>query len=232
MLRTCWAALVLVAVATAPAVAEDNTKFPNRKPELRGSTHVIQVEPPEAFTGPTAATISPYIYLNRCIGDCSISAGALNDARTNTSSIPKMGAGCPGYPTCVIADYENADSQKGADAGSETHRTRHPAPDAQGQHGNRRDRDDHHGIDDALDDDRAEDGRPCHALLLTERVAADELAQLVASAVEESGASSPRDMGKVMAVLMPRIKGRADGKQVSALVAQELTKRDLAGHRH
>jgi hypothetical protein len=35
-----------------------------------------------------------------------------------------------------------------------------------------------------------------------------------------------------MAVLMPRIKGRADGKQVSALVAQELTKRDLAGHGH
>jgi hypothetical protein len=119
MLRTCWAALVLVAVATAPAVAEDNNKFPNRQPVLRGSTHVIQVEPPEAFTGPTAAMISPYIYLNRCIGDCAISAGALNDARTNTSSIPKMGAGCPGYPTCVIAEYENGANQKGAAADQE-----------------------------------------------------------------------------------------------------------------
>jgi uncharacterized protein YqeY len=39
-------------------------------------------------------------------------------------------------------------------------------------------------------------------------------------------------MGKVMAVLMPRVKGRADGKQVSALVAQELARRDLAGHGH
>jgi uncharacterized protein YqeY len=67
---------------------------------------------------------------------------------------------------------------------------------------------------------------------LPEQIGADELAQLVAQAVEESGASSPRDMGKVMAVLMPRVKGRADGKQVSALVAQELTKRDLAGHGH
>lgn len=67
---------------------------------------------------------------------------------------------------------------------------------------------------------------------LPEQIGADELARLVAQAVEESGATSPRDMGKVMAVLMPRVKGRADGKQVSALVAQELTKRDLAGHGH
>ena len=39
-------------------------------------------------------------------------------------------------------------------------------------------------------------------------------------------------MGKVMAALMPKIKGRADGKQVSAKVTQELAKRDLAGHEH
>lgn len=67
---------------------------------------------------------------------------------------------------------------------------------------------------------------------LPEQIGADELAQIVAQAVAESGATSQRDMGKVMAVLMPRVKGRADGKQVSALVAQELTKRDLAGHGH
>jgi uncharacterized protein YqeY len=67
---------------------------------------------------------------------------------------------------------------------------------------------------------------------LPEQLGTDELARLVAQAVEESGASSPRDMGKVMAVLMPRVKGRADGKQVSALVAQELARRDLAGHGH
>lgn len=67
---------------------------------------------------------------------------------------------------------------------------------------------------------------------LPEQLGADELARLVAQAVDESGAASPRDMGKVMAVLMPRVKGRADGKQVSALVAQELGRRDLAGHGH
>jgi MYXO-CTERM domain-containing protein len=119
MLRTCWAALVLVAVATAPAVAEDNTKFPNREPELRGTTHVVQIEPPEAYTGTTAATISPYIYLNRCTGGCSVSASAMNDARTNSSSIPKMGAGCPGYPTCVVAEFQNAAGETGAAADQE-----------------------------------------------------------------------------------------------------------------
>jgi uncharacterized protein YqeY len=67
---------------------------------------------------------------------------------------------------------------------------------------------------------------------LPEQIGADELAAIVAQAVDESGATSARDMGKVMAVLMPRVKGRADGKQVSALVTQELAKRDLAGHGH
>ena len=43
-------------------------------------------------------------------------------------------------------------------------------------------------------------------------------------AVAESGATSAREMGKVMSVLMPRVRGRADGKQVSALVAQALAR--------
>ena len=67
---------------------------------------------------------------------------------------------------------------------------------------------------------------------LPEQMSADELAHLVTTAVDESGATSVKDMGKVMAVLMPRVKGRADGKQVSALVTQELARRDIAGHGH
>jgi uncharacterized protein YqeY len=59
-----------------------------------------------------------------------------------------------------------------------------------------------------------------------------EVATLVAETVEELGASSPREMGKVMAALMPKIRGRADGKVVSAAVARELAARDLAGHGH
>ena len=67
---------------------------------------------------------------------------------------------------------------------------------------------------------------------LPEQLGEDELASMVSDAVGESGATSPREMGKVMAILMPRVRGRADAKQVSALVAQELARRDLVGHGH
>jgi len=67
---------------------------------------------------------------------------------------------------------------------------------------------------------------------LPEQLDAADLERLVLDAVDETGADSPRDMGKVMAALMPKVRGRADGKQVSALVAQELAKRDLAAHEH
>ena len=67
---------------------------------------------------------------------------------------------------------------------------------------------------------------------LPEQLGEEELVPLVSAAVAESGATSVRDMGKVMQVLMPKVRGRADGKTVSALVTQELAKRDLAGHGH
>ena len=67
---------------------------------------------------------------------------------------------------------------------------------------------------------------------LPEQLDEMELQRLVTEAVEESGATSAREMGKVMSVLMPKVRGRADGKQVSALVAQELARRDLAEHSH
>ncbi|MDP9134361.1 MAG: GatB/YqeY domain-containing protein [Actinomycetota bacterium] len=50
-----------------------------------------------------------------------------------------------------------------------------------------------------------------------------ELAAIVASAVAESGASSARDMGGVMKLVMPQVRGRADGKRVSAAVKEKLT---------
>jgi uncharacterized protein YqeY len=45
-----------------------------------------------------------------------------------------------------------------------------------------------------------------------------ELESLVRECIDESGAASPSDMGKVMKIIMPRIQGRADGKAVSELV--------------
>jgi uncharacterized protein len=49
-----------------------------------------------------------------------------------------------------------------------------------------------------------------------------ELADLVDAAVEECGAAEPREMGKVMSILIPRLEGRADGKRASAAVRERL----------
>jgi uncharacterized protein len=50
----------------------------------------------------------------------------------------------------------------------------------------------------------------------------DELGEIVASAIESSGASGPGDMGKVMGQAMQNVAGRADGKRVSAAVRERL----------
>src|SRR5688572_8549148 len=51
----------------------------------------------------------------------------------------------------------------------------------------------------------------------------EELNALVAEAVAEAGATSPKDMGGVMKLVMPRVAGRADGRRVSAAVKEILT---------
>ncbi len=51
----------------------------------------------------------------------------------------------------------------------------------------------------------------------------DELTALVAEAIAETGADSPKAMGSVMKVLTPRIAGRADGGRVSAAVKAALS---------
>ena len=50
----------------------------------------------------------------------------------------------------------------------------------------------------------------------------DELAELVAAAISETGATAPKDMGQVMKALMPKVQGRADGKAVSQAVQSRL----------
>ncbi len=57
-----------------------------------------------------------------------------------------------------------------------------------------------------------------------------EVAALIDEAVAATGASTARDMGKVMGWLSPRTRGRADGKIVSGLVASALARTDLAAH--
>jgi uncharacterized protein len=57
---------------------------------------------------------------------------------------------------------------------------------------------------------------------LPEQLSDEELGELVNGALEETGASEPKDMGGVMKVLMPKVGGRADGKRVSQVVREKL----------
>lgn len=59
---------------------------------------------------------------------------------------------------------------------------------------------------------------------LPEQLSEDEIAKLVDEAVVQTGASSMQDMGKVMGILMPNTKGKADSTLVSNLVRTRLAK--------
>jgi len=58
---------------------------------------------------------------------------------------------------------------------------------------------------------------------LPDQLSDEELHAIVGDAVAESGASSPREIGRVMSLVMPQVKGRADGRRVSAAVQEKLT---------
>ena len=57
---------------------------------------------------------------------------------------------------------------------------------------------------------------------LPARLGETEVLAAIDAAIAETGAASPADMGKLMAVLKPRLAGQADMGQVSALVKQKL----------
>lgn len=57
---------------------------------------------------------------------------------------------------------------------------------------------------------------------LPEQLSREEIEALAREAIQEVGATTPKDMGQVMRVLMPRLKGQADGKQVNAVVRELL----------
>ena len=57
---------------------------------------------------------------------------------------------------------------------------------------------------------------------LPEPMSAEEVGAIVQAAIADAGARGPQDMGKVMGRIMPQVRGRADGKQVSALVQERL----------
>jgi len=59
---------------------------------------------------------------------------------------------------------------------------------------------------------------------LPARLSEEQIREVVRQAIDETGAASPRDTGKVMKVVMARVRGAADGKAVSRLVAEALSR--------
>ena len=58
---------------------------------------------------------------------------------------------------------------------------------------------------------------------LPEQLSEDEIAKIVEEAIAETGTASVKEMGKVMGIVNPKVKGRADMKVVGALVKKLLT---------
>ncbi len=59
---------------------------------------------------------------------------------------------------------------------------------------------------------------------LPQKLSEEELIKMIQEAIKETGAESERDFGRVMGALMPKIRGQADGAEVSKLVKKELSK--------
>ena len=57
---------------------------------------------------------------------------------------------------------------------------------------------------------------------MPEPLSEDELEEIIDDAIAENGATSLRDLGRVMADVMPQVAGRADGSEVSQLVREKL----------
>lgn len=58
---------------------------------------------------------------------------------------------------------------------------------------------------------------------MPEQLSNDDLEKIVVDTIEEVNATTKRDIGKVMSVLMPKVKGKADGSKVNQLVQKHLS---------
>ncbi|MEH7885451.1 GatB/YqeY domain-containing protein [Bacillus sp. JJ1609] len=58
---------------------------------------------------------------------------------------------------------------------------------------------------------------------MPQQLSEEEVTAIVKDAIAETGAASKADMGRVMAVIMPKVKGKADGSLVNKLVQQHLS---------
>ncbi|HLR91851.1 MAG TPA: GatB/YqeY domain-containing protein [Atopostipes sp.] len=58
---------------------------------------------------------------------------------------------------------------------------------------------------------------------LPEQLSDDEIREIVNETIDEVGAESMKDMGKVMSTIMPKVAGRADGSKINQFVKEELS---------
>ncbi|MEI5995515.1 GatB/YqeY domain-containing protein [Candidatus Enterococcus mansonii] len=57
---------------------------------------------------------------------------------------------------------------------------------------------------------------------MPKQLSEEEIRQIVQTAIDQTGATSPKEFGKVMGAVMPAVKGKADGNQVNAIVKELL----------
>ena len=60
------------------------------------------------------------------------------------------------------------------------------------------------------------------SVYLPEQLPVEEIEEIIKTAISEIGASTLSDMGKVMGLVMPQVRGRADGKMVNTIVTEKL----------
>ena len=60
------------------------------------------------------------------------------------------------------------------------------------------------------------------SVYLPEQLPVEEIEEIIKTAISEMGASSLSDMGKIMGLVMPQVRGRADGKIVNTIVTEKL----------
>ncbi|ENZ5541750.1 GatB/YqeY domain-containing protein [Enterococcus hirae] len=86
-------------------------------------------------------------------------------------------------------------------------------------------RDSLHEFEEAGRDDLAEKVKSEIVIVekyMPEQLSEDDIRQLVQEAITQTGASSVKEFGKVMGAIMPKVKGKADGNQVNAIVKELL----------
>lgn len=109
------ALLALFALAPTPAHAEDNA--PTKLSDLPagtviGTRRVMVVTPPEQFNSSPPFEVSNVLYLNRCVDDCTVMGGTINDARQHISTYIAPGPH-------VVTEFTNINHEKGAAADDE-----------------------------------------------------------------------------------------------------------------